>query len=176
MTNNIFWVITLISFLFIDFSQAPTPDTAKIIELEEYRTFISYEDQKLSNPQIIRYNDRNSHLFVYDTAESTVFEFDSNGEIVNRYGQRGRGPGEFLKVSNIFLANNYLYIVDPVQYRIMRFTFDGELAGSMNYGKGDSQALPPPAPTPLAPRAKKINNQPVVAENGQILLSNIYPG
>ncbi|NGP87728.1 6-bladed beta-propeller [Fodinibius halophilus] len=100
MTNNInsvVWVSIFVSFLFIDFSQAPTHDTAKVVALEEYRTFISYEDQKLSNPQIIRYNDCNSHLFVYDTAESTVFEFDSNGDIVNTYGQRGRGPGEFFR-------------------------------------------------------------------------------
>jgi len=153
-----------------------TSSNIEIIELDEFQNIISYNEQKLSNPQIIKYSKSNSHLFIYDAAEKRVLEFDGNSEIVNKYGRLGRGPGEFLRVNNIFLINNYLYVVDQTQFRISRFTFDGNFDGAFNYGKEDPQALPPSSPMPLEPRAKNLNNQPYITESGNILLSNIYPG
>lgn len=178
--NGAILSIILVVFLVADCNKTSPPDNStldgKIIELDKYETLISYEEQKLSNPQIIRYNDSNSHLFIYDASEKSVLEFDSSGKIVKTYGRQGRGPGEFLKVNNIFLANNYLYVIDRTQFRISRFTLDGNFDGARSFGKGDPQALPPAAPLPLEPRVKNINNQPAVTREGYILLSNIYPG
>lgn len=153
-----------------------TSSNAEIIELDEYQTLISYNEQKLSNSQIIRYNESDSHIFVYDALEKRIVEFESDGKVVNTYGRQGRGPGEFLRVNNIFLADDYLYVVDQTQFRISRFTLDGNFDEAMNYGREDPQALPPSAPMPLEPRAKNINNQPAITRNGNVLLSNIYPG
>ncbi|TYP95567.1 6-bladed beta-propeller protein [Fodinibius salinus] len=181
--NNLFTTFLftiIISIFWVDCSNtSPSGNSstdAEIVELKKYETIVSYKEHKLSNPQIIRINNNNSHLFIYDAAELTVFEFNNKGDIINEYGKQGRGPGEFLNVNNIFLTNDYLYVIDPLQFRITRFKIGGNLVGTMNYGRENRQSLPPPAPLPLEPRAKNINNQPAITENDHVLLSNIYPG
>src|SRR5699024_9272159 len=149
---------------------------AEITELKEYTTFVSYSENTLINPLLLRYGS-NEHLYIYDDGKNHVLELDDQGTVLRTYGGAGHGPGEFLLINNIFLNGNYLYVVDQVQYRIIRFTLDGELDSSMNYGReGDLQALPPPAPQTLVPRAKDINNQPFVMQTGNVLLPAAGPG
>lgn len=142
---------------------------AKVIELKNYHSIVSFGDNKLANPTILKYGG-NNHLFVYDAKKYQVLELNSSGEIVNKYGRQGRGPGEFLRINSINIIDNYLYVIDQIQFRIYRFALNGSLNSTLNFGKTDRQALPPP-PQALVPRAEDINNQPSVTLNGNVLLS-----
>ncbi|MDZ7715109.1 MAG: hypothetical protein U5J95_02735 [Balneolaceae bacterium] len=143
--------------------------------LDEYQTLVSYEENILSNPQILRYDKNSSNLFIYDAKKKKVLELDNNGSVCKRIRTERTRRGEFLRVDNIFLVNNFLYVVDGVQFRITKFALNGELVGSLNYGKDKPQTLPPPAPLPLEPRAKNINNKPAMTAQGNVLQSNFHP-
>jgi hypothetical protein len=67
-------------------------------------------------------------------------------------------------------------MVDRVQFRIARFTLDGELDATLDYGQRGSQSMPPPAPQSLVPRPKDITNQPFITSSGQAMVSAITPG
>jgi len=167
-------VLLLISLLAGCTSEETSTKSIPITELIDYKTFVSYEDGMLGNPLILRQG-ATSHLFVYDAAKKQVLKLDSNGKVVNSFGGQGRGPGEFIMVNNMFLADNQLYIVDQVQMKISRFGLDGKLDGTFNFGKKRSHAVPPPAPRAKTPRAIDIDNQPVVTSKGNVLLSAIKP-
>ena len=174
--KNRIWAIALLFLQVVSCNNVPSSEKAStnldLIKVENYKTLVSYKEGIFTNPQIIRYGP-NYNFFVYDARSKKVIELDKNGDVVNKYGGKGRGPGEFLKVNNIFLTNKYLYVSDPLQWRITRFQIDGDLAGTMNYGEDNRQSSPPPAPLPLEPRAKDINNQPSVMGNDNVLLSNV---
>lgn len=168
----------LIGFLLISLlagcsSKKPPSKSIPMVALSKYKTFISYEDGALGNPILLRQGP-DSHLFVYDAAKKRIVEMN-NGQAVNSFGGAGRGPGEFIRVNNIFWARGQLYAVDPVLQRISRFDLDGELAGTMNFGQKGSHAMPPPAPRAKTPRAVDIDNQPAVMPNSKVLLPAITP-
>ncbi|MCW9708193.1 6-bladed beta-propeller [Fodinibius salsisoli] len=154
------------------------PDSSsdiEIVELKDYDTIASYEEGTLINPAILRY-DGDSLLYVYDVKKKQVLALDQNGQFIREFGGQGRGPGEFLLVNNFYLNNDYLYIVDQLQFRIASFTLDGELDATLDYGQKGSQSMPPPAPQSLIPRPKDIANQPFVTSSGQVMVSAIAPG
>jgi len=172
--------ITAVSFVLIILpgigcsSKNTSPSQAKVTVLKKYQTIVSYKDDILAKPTFIRY-DGKSHLFIYDGHKHQVLELDDHGKVLRTYGQGGRGPGEFLMVNNIFLTKTHLYVVDGMQYKISRFTLDGKLDGTMNFGEEGTHAMPPPAPPSLEVRSKDINNKPFVTQKGNVLLSNITP-
>jgi len=142
--------------------------------LDEYDTIVSYEEGTLVNPTIIRY-DRDSLLYIYDAEKHQVLALDGSGQIKRKYGDQGRGPGEFLLVNNFYLTDDYLYIVDPIQFQVIRYTLDGEVDSPLDYGQKGSQSLPPPAPQSAIPRAKNITNKPFVTARGNALLPAAGP-
>ena len=168
------YVIFLCSFLLS--CQKKSADNAfldaEVVELEEFDTIVSYEDGTLANPSAIRY-DGDSLLYVYDAEKYQVLALDGSGQIVRKYGGQCRGPGEFLSVSSFYLTDNYLYIVDLLQFQIKKYTLDGEVNGSLDYGKKSFQPLLPPAPQSLIQRAKIITNEPFVTTSGNVLLPAI---
>lgn len=150
------------------------PSTAEVATLEVYNTIVSYEGGILANPAAVKY-DGDSLLYVYDVEKKQVLALNENVEITHEFGGEGRGPGEVLWFNNIYLNSDYLYIVDPVQFRIIRYSLDGEVEGSLDYGQKGSQSLPPPAPQSLIPRAKNITNKPFVTASGNVLLPATGP-
>lgn len=155
-------------------SKNSSQSQANVTTLKKYRTIVSYKDGILAKPTFISY-DGQSHLFVYDGHKHQVLELDDQGNVMQTFGQAGRGPGEFLGVSNIFLTDQYLYVVDKMQYKISRFRLDGNLDGTMNFGGEGNHDMPPPAPPSLSIRAKDPNNTSFVTREGNVLLSNITP-
>lgn len=167
--------------LFITFtgcsSHNPSEDTEPVVvELTDFETIISFEDEILATPVILKYAG-NSTLFVYDEGLGKVIMLNEKGGILQEFGQRGPGPGEFQRVNNLFLAENHLYVTDPGKYSIHKFEIDGELAATLLYGEVANQAnTPPPPPMGMSVRAKNITNQPAVTSDGNVILSSIVLG
>lgn len=152
-------------------SENTSPTAIDTTELKNFETLISIEDNVLATPTLIRYGP-NSNLFIYDDAQTKVMEVDHTGSVVNEFGQPGRGPGELLIVNNFFLTDTHLYIVDIVQYFIHQYDYKGVHISSMDYG--DMLGMPNAPPAPFSSsviRAKDINNQPFITQNGHIMLS-----
>lgn len=155
-------------------SHARSSSDTEILELKAYETFVAVEDEILAVPSIIKH-DNNFALFVYDKSKGIVAELDDNGNVVREYGRRGRGPGEFLRVNNLFVKGDSLYVVDILQYVIHKYGRNSGLISSLDYGRVASLGRPntPSAPfSPSIPRAENIDNQPFVTSQGHVLISS----
>jgi hypothetical protein len=78
----------------------------------------------LSTPsKVINVNDR---LYVFDrfsVREGVVMEFDMDGKFIKRFGMVGRGPGEYIRISDFAVdeKNNTMYLLDQQTRRIISY-------------------------------------------------------
>ena len=103
------------------------------IELKDYETITSYEEMVLANPQRIRF-DGDERLVLFDSGLEKVISLSLEGEIIREIGRKGSGPGEYRSVSNIYLCDNSIFLVDDRQFIIHRFLKDGNHCSSFIYG------------------------------------------
>ncbi|HEV7406350.1 MAG TPA: 6-bladed beta-propeller [Chthoniobacteraceae bacterium] len=67
------------------------------------------------------------HIFVADTLNSRVQEFDQNGKFVRAFGNEGRGNGNFFKPSAIALTPaGDILVADEGNFRIQRLSKEGK--------------------------------------------------
>jgi len=75
--------------------------------------------------------DNSGKIYVCDGGNYRVVIFDSTGNYLKSFGNKGRGPGEFLNPSRIsFDKENRIYILDSKLRRVNQFTKDGEFIKS----------------------------------------------
>lgn len=168
---SIILVITILSCG----SEEQAASEPESVELEVYETIVAYDDALFGNPIIIRYDD-NSNLLVYDNNTRQVLKLNENSEIVERYGRQGRGPGEFIVVYNIFPVNDHIYLLDPVQHFLLKFSQNGDYISTLDYGSLLNLTLS--SPLPPFPRdsflanlsSGDINDQPRVTLDEKVLL------
>lgn len=145
----------------------------EVVTLESYETIVSLEDNILATPKILRH-DGDSSLFVYDAGLAKIVELDANGEVRNTFGKRGRGPGEFQMVNNMFVDGSHIYIYDYLGYFINKFRTDGELISTLNIGALSGISNSGGSAMPFAPstlRREDTHNQPYVTSEGNVLLT-----
>lgn len=83
-------------------------------------------------------------------ASGRFFIFDASGRLIETWGERGEGPGEFrfvagnssnnarwqVKAELLFLADGSFYVMDPANNRIQRFSADRRFLGAWGTGDG----------------------------------------
>src|SRR6056297_213918 len=117
------------------------------VELTEYKTLLSYEDSVLGNPSIISHVE-DSGLYIYDQANaSIVLVGETDGTIIDKFGRSGQGPGEFIRVSNIFFSEEHLFAVDVGRFLIHHYDESGNFISSFEF-LPPSNVVPPPPPLP----------------------------
>jgi DNA-binding beta-propeller fold protein YncE len=82
-------------------------------------------------------------LFVSDFASDRVFKLSPSGKLLERFGEKGIGPGQFHGPSGVAVSqNDYLYVSDSGNNRIQKFTLDGKFVLQFNRtGKGYNDKL-----------------------------------
>lgn len=174
LIKRIFCVSFTVFLLMSCTSETSTEKIIPISELSDFETVISFEDEVLASPASLKYTG-DSTLFVFDQGLGKVIELKENGEVIREYGRMGRGPGEFQRVNNIYITDDYLFVIDPGKFAIHKFGRNGELHSTFDYGNSENQstAAPPPPPMGLSVTANNINNRPAITHDGNLLLSAI---
>ncbi|MCC5914394.1 MAG: hypothetical protein JJU46_08480 [Balneolaceae bacterium] len=154
---------------------SPPPET-QVTKLTDYETIISYEDELLGTPTVIRYAGDSTFL-VTDLARKEVLEIKTNGEIIRTFGGEGRGPGEVLWINTFYLYEDQISILDPWEFVIHNFERNGNLIDSFNFGEmGYTPFMPSPPVTDQVVLPPYPEYQPHVTANGDILLSPAATG
>ncbi|MDH5231036.1 MAG: 6-bladed beta-propeller [Gammaproteobacteria bacterium] len=106
---------------------------------EPLQVFITTHE--LNQPTGVKWDTSTQTLFVVDTKAHTVKQFSNKGKLLNTFGQRGLGEGEFNFPTMITLdSNGLLYVSDSMNFRIQVFTNDGRFVrqfGRLGNGSGD---------------------------------------
>jgi len=85
------------------------------------------EDENTMYAEISRIVDAYGKYFIVDSYGSrSVVSFDHGGKPVASYGQHGSGPGEFVFPWGVDVSENYVYILDASQKRLLKYLHNGE--------------------------------------------------
>ena len=89
--------------------------------------------------------DKEGNLFVTDTLNDRVEEFDADGQFIRTFGKNGDGPGEFTRPKGIAVdGDNHVWVADAMMNRLQVFTEEGDLrliVGGFGWLPGQFQAL-----------------------------------
>jgi hypothetical protein len=108
----------------------------------------------------------NSKIFFYDRKLSQFFMFNYDGKFIKKFGQRGKGPNEYLNVQNFAYdkTSSQLFIFTR-EKKIFKYTLNGDLAGSITINANPLSMLP------LNGRYIGFYPSPVCLENKNFYLS-----
>ena len=77
------------------------------------------------SPQHLAFDSENN-VYVTDLGNSRVQKFDSTGNFLIEWGNRGSSDGEFGHPTGIAVSNEFVFVVDNKNHDIQKFTLDGE--------------------------------------------------
>ncbi len=101
---------------------------------------IGKEDGELMGPLGLAL-DGEGNVYLADSENSRVQEFDSEGEYLAQFGSHGEEDGQFLETEGVAIApGGAIYVSDPVLSRIQKFDSEGEYLsqfGSEGSGEGE---------------------------------------
>ena len=66
--------------------------------------------------------DKDDNIFVSDNGNHCVYKFNKNGELLERVGKRGSGPGEFNNPRGVAVAGDCVFVCDCDNHRIQVLT------------------------------------------------------
>jgi DNA-binding beta-propeller fold protein YncE len=96
-------------------------------EANRYEPVLFPVNETLMQPTGIAFCRQTKELWVVETAEHRISVFNKKGELVNRIGARGNGPGQFNFPTHLWIDDEGLtYIVDAMNFRIQLFDSSGE--------------------------------------------------
>jgi hypothetical protein len=66
-------------------------------------------------------------LFIKDDITKTLFIFDDNGKFVRKIGSKGKGPGEYIFITDftVMPKDTMIFLYDGVQQRLIKFLSNG---------------------------------------------------
>lgn len=82
----------------------------------------------------------NGWVFIADTNNHRIQAFDSNGEPIVAFGQRGAGPEELDQPTGLAATANRLYVADTGNHRVQAYDHSGQrqlTLGGFGYAKGE---------------------------------------
>jgi DNA-binding beta-propeller fold protein YncE len=89
--------------------------------------------------------DKDGNLYVTDTMNDRVEEFDADGQFIRTFGKNGDGPGEFSRPKGIAVdCDGHVWVADAMMNRVQIFTPEGDLRlifGGFGWLPGQFQAL-----------------------------------
>jgi hypothetical protein len=92
---------------------------------------------------------QNGNVYVVDTANNRVQEFNAAGEYLAQFGQYGSGNGQFSRPEGIAIApNNNIYVADTGHNRVQEFNEKGEYLAQ--FGKEGEGAMSEPVAIAVA--------------------------
>ena len=98
--------------------EAEQTNVTELIESIRYVVLQQPEDAYLTPVGVIVENDRIYSLDLYQR----IFVHDINGLFLNILDRRGRGPGEYNSLSDFYVDDEYLYVLDGLMQKI--FVYD----------------------------------------------------
>jgi len=108
--------------------------------------------------------DQDGNVFVADSWNTRIEEFDADGTFIRAFGEAGDGPGCFARPKGISIdADGHIWVADAMQDRVQVFTPEGRLLIYMG-GHG------------LLPGQFQSVTNVMVDKNNRVLTTELYAG
>lgn len=109
------------------------PDGAIEYESVTMTPIETIDDGLLGQDLKIRFTD--SNIYIADAAHGCIFKYDKEGQFINRIGSKGKGPQEYLSLTDFRVKNDTVEIMSCVgdKTRVLRYYSNGEFISQSNY-------------------------------------------
>lgn len=107
----------------IDFNDKLVDNTSELFEDVSYLHLNAGIDKPLGEITSLKIFD--SVLVVFDESRQSLFLFDANGGFISSVNNIGRGPGEYLSISDYNIIDENLYIITN-RSKIDRYSLEGD--------------------------------------------------
>ena len=98
-----------------------------------------YASQDLEQPTGVYWNKRTKRLYVADTGQQSLLEFDENGSLKRKIGMRGSASGQFNFPTYVWAdSRDEVLVTDSLNFRLQRFDRDGQFLSTF----GENGDLP----------------------------------
>ena len=93
----------------------------------------SATDKLLSENIKIRFTD--SNIYIADAIHKCIFKYDNQGRFIIRIGTNGKGPNEYLYLTDFIVKNDTVEIMSAVgdKTRVLRFDSNGKFINQNNF-------------------------------------------
>lgn len=83
---------------------------------------------EMENPTSVAVDDARQRIYVVDSRQHQVLVYDTeSGQLVSKFGERGRGDGQFNFPTNVALdREGRVYVTDTMNFRVEVFSPDGK--------------------------------------------------
>lgn len=95
--------------ILIDFSDELVHNASELFENVSYLQLNTGSDMPLGEISSLKIFD--NILVVFDESQESLFLFDDNGVLLNSVNSIGKGPGEYLSISDYNIINDELYVI-----------------------------------------------------------------
>lgn len=106
------------------------PDTTeqtieeKDIAFDQLEMFLSFEADSIASPADIAFLNTNT-LAIFDNKLTSILLYDTNGNLVKKFGNEGKGPGEFARPGKLQVNGDRIYVFDFADFGISEFDSEG---------------------------------------------------
>jgi hypothetical protein len=99
-----------------------TMDSFTSLPMETVFEFTESEDVAFRYIRSLQMDDY-GNVLVTDPTQQTVFMFDNEGNLIQKIGTNGQGPGEFQSIGSILIENDSLFVSDGRSLKIEVFEY-----------------------------------------------------
>lgn len=105
----------------------------KQVKIKQHINLSTLQDTLLLMPIKIK-TDNENYYYVLDQASYSVKKFDSDGNLINQFGRKGKGPGEVIMPMSFDISpNKNIVITDIALKRCIVFTAEENYSISLKY-------------------------------------------
>ena len=111
------------------------------ISIDEIASHIDYVQLETISESLIGHIDkiqtRDDKIYILDERNGLMLVFDTSGKFIRRLGTKGRGPGEYLNMSDFALCDSVILVLDVRQFKMIMYDLRGKLVAERllsNYG------------------------------------------
>lgn len=101
----------------VDFTTTVVEGSSTVIDAKEDTTIVF--------PSFIR--TAPDYFLIYEAEPQKIIKFNYDGEKLQSFGSEGRGPGEFLSLTNYWIREDHYLLYDYNGAKMIRYDFDGSL-------------------------------------------------
>jgi len=95
-----------------------------------------FNNESLNKPKFIKYNLKTNEVVIFDEGNMCFYVFSREGKYLNKFGQVGQGPAEYLSVDAFDIdKEGNIYIFDSNNIKINIYTSSGEYINSFRLGR-----------------------------------------
>lgn len=104
----------------------------ELIEVETLQPFMDFDRHGIAGPNAIAVMP-NGNVVVADVQLLKVTIVDDKGNLIRQFGEEGKGPSEFVQLSQLILNSGKINVVDVSQKKVLEFDYDGNFLDSYIY-------------------------------------------